>query len=138
MITYPTPKLNIGLDILRKRPDGYHDIDTLMIPYKGMHDVLEIVRSDEPRMNLYGISLDSDPLDNLCMKDWHLLAEHFALPPVAIHLWKGIPSGAGLGGGSADASATLMMVNSLFDLGLDKEALKTTGRAMRSYPDGRM
>jgi len=123
MITFPTPKINIGLDILRKRADGYHDIDTLMVPYRGMHDVLEIAVSEQLEMHLYGISIEGDPLDNLCIKAWRLLAASCALPPVAIHLWKGIPSGAGLGGGSADCAHTLLMLNEMFSLGLSREEL---------------
>lgn len=123
MITYPNPKLNIGLNILRKREDGYHDIDTLMVPYTGMRDVLEIVPSDELRMTLYGIPVDGDPMDNLCVRAWTLLAEDFNIAPVAIYLYKNIPSGAGLGGGSADASFTLLMLNEIFSLGLDNETL---------------
>lgn len=123
MITFPNPKLNIGLDILRKRPDGYHDIDTLMVPYEGMRDVLEIVPAEKPEMTLYGIPVDGDPMDNLCVRAWRIMADEFGIQPVAIYLYKNIPSGAGLGGGSADAAFTLVMLNGMFGLGLEKPAL---------------
>lgn len=123
MITFPNPKLNIGLDILRKRPDGYHDIDTLMVPYEGMRDLLEIVPAEKPEMKLYGIPVDGDATDNLCFRAWKMMAEEFGIQPVAIYLYKNIPSGAGLGGGSADAAFTLLMLNDMFGLGLDKPAL---------------
>ena len=120
MITFPNPKLNLGLHILRKRPDGYHDLESLFIPWHGLHDVLEIVPAAAPEMHLYGLSLGEggDGGDNLCMRAWQLLHECYGIPPVAIHLWKGIPAGAGLGGGSADAAFTLRMLSEMFGLGL--------------------
>ena len=123
MICYPNPKLNVGLDILRRREDGYHDIDTLMVPYEGMHDVLEIVHSERMEMHLYGIPVEGDAMDNLCVKAFRVLEADFGIAPVAIHLWKGIPSGAGLGGGSAACGWTLRMLNGLFGLGLSDAAL---------------
>lgn len=132
MITYPNPKINIGLNILRKRDDGYHDIDTLMVPYDGMHDVLEIVPADELQMTLYGIEVDGDPMDNLCVRAWRLLVAECGIPPVAIYLHKGIPSGAGLGGGSADASFTLLMLNEIFSLGLPQERLEQMAATLGS------
>ena len=120
MITFPNPKLNLGLAILRKRTDGYHDLESLFIPWCGLHDVLEIVPAAEPEMHLYGLDLGEggDGRDNLCMRAWALLNECYGIPPVAIHLWKGIPAGAGLGGGSADAAFTLRMLSEMFGLGL--------------------
>lgn len=123
MICYPNPKLNVGLDILRRREDGYHDIDTLMVPYEGMHDVLEIVPSERLEMHLYGIPVEGDAMDNLCVKAFRMLEADFGIAPVEIHLWKGIPSGAGLGGGSADCAWTLRLLNGLFGLGLSDAVL---------------
>lgn len=123
MISYPNAKLNIGLDILRRREDGYHDIDTLMVPCFGLRDVLEIVPSSALEMHLYGIPLDGNGGDNLCMKAYRLLWDRYGLPPVEIHLYKGIPSGAGLGGGSADAAFTLRMLNEMFALRLPDATL---------------
>ncbi|MBQ7640662.1 MAG: 4-(cytidine 5'-diphospho)-2-C-methyl-D-erythritol kinase [Bacteroidales bacterium] len=125
MITFPNPKLNLGLHILRKRPDGYHDLESLFIPWHGLHDVLEIVPAAAPEMHLYGMDLGEggDGGDNLCMRAWQLLHECYGIPPVAIHIWKGIPAGAGLGGGSADAAFTLRMLSDMFGLGLSDELL---------------
>jgi len=123
MITFPNAKLNLGLNILRKRADGYHDLESLFIPYEGLRDVLEILPAKKLEMHLYGITLEGDAMDNLCVKAWNLLHERYDIPPVAIHLWKGIPSGAGLGGGSADASFTLAMLNEIFLLRLQTAEL---------------
>ena len=118
MITFPNAKLNLGLNILRRREDGYHDLESLFIPYEGLRDILEIIPSDKLGIYIYGIPVDGDAMDNLCVKAWNLLHERYDIPPVEIHLWKGIPSGAGLGGGSADASFTLAMLNEMFLLRL--------------------
>lgn len=123
MICYPNPKLNIGLDILRRREDGYHDIDTLMVPWQGMHDVLEIVPSERLEMHLYGTPVEGDAMDNLCVKAFRVMQERYGIGPVAIHLWKGIPSGAGLGGGSADCAWTIRLLNGLLALGLSDEEM---------------
>lgn len=123
MITFPNAKLNLGLNILRKREDGYHDLESLFIPYAGLRDVLEIVPSAQLEMHLYGMELEGDVMDNLCIRAWKLLNERYNIPPVAIHLWKGIPSGAGLGGGSADASFTLAMLSEIFTLRLQTPEL---------------
>ena len=132
MITFPNSKLNLGLHILRKRPDGYHDLESLFIPWHGLHDVLEIVPASEPEMHLYGIELVGSAEDNLCMRAWQLLHECYGIPPVAIHLWKGIPAGAGLGGGSADAAFTLRMLSEMFGLGLSDEQLASLAARLGS------
>lgn len=134
MITFPNPKLNLGLHILRKRDDGYHDLESLFIPWHGLHDVLEIVPAAAPDMHLYGLDLGEggDGGDNLCMRAWQLLHECYGIPPVAIHLWKGIPAGAGLGGGSADAAFTLRMLSEVFSLGLSDETLASLAARLGS------
>ena len=134
MITFPNPTLNLGLHILRKRPDGYHDLESLFIPWHGLHDVLEIIPAAAPEMHLYGLSLGEggDGGDNLCMRAWQLLHECYGIPPVAIHLWKGIPAGAGLGGGSADAAFTLRMLSEMFGLGLSDELLASLAARLGS------
>lgn len=124
MILFPNAKINLGLDIVRKREDGYHDIKTVMIP-TGWTDVLEIVpaRGCETTLTVSGRCVDCPPEKNLVMKAYRALAETVELPPVDIYLRKIIPDGAGLGGGSADASFTLRGLNELFALGLSDEAL---------------
>jgi len=132
MITFPNAKLNLGLNILRKREDGYHDLESLFIPFEGLRDVLEIVPSGEVEMHLYGIGLEGNLMDNLCIKAWNLMHEMHGIPPVAIHLWKGIPSGAGLGGGSADAAFTLAMLNEMFQLRLQTAELAEMAASLGS------
>lgn len=124
MILFPNAKINLGLDILRKRPDGYHDIETVMVPI-GWRDVLEIVpsRDGETSLTVSGREVACPPEKNLVMKAFRALDKLVGLPPVEIFLRKIIPDGAGLGGGSADASFTLVGLNRLFSLGLSDEDL---------------
>lgn len=122
MLLYPNAKLNLGLDIVEKRPDGFHNIETLFIPCE-LRDILEIVPSDSLEMYQYGLPYDGEAMDNLCVKAWKALNEKYSIPPVAIYLYKKIPVGAGLGGGSSDASHTLLALNELFSLGLTQEEL---------------
>ena len=120
MLLYPNAKINLGLNVVRKRSDGYHDIETLFYPVPQLCDILEIVHTDTFRMQVYGASIVGE---NLCEKAWQLLHVRFGIPPVAIYLYKKIPMGAGLGGGSADAAFTLAGLNELFSIGLPKEEL---------------
>lgn len=122
MIVYPCAKINIGLKVIGKRPDGYHDLETFFFPV-GMTDILEVVEAEETTLSVYGNELDCKMEDNLCFKAYNLLKNDFDLPPVEIHLLKRIPSGAGLGGGSSDASNMLIALNKLFSLQLDNETL---------------
>jgi 4-diphosphocytidyl-2-C-methyl-D-erythritol kinase len=150
MITNPNVKINLGLNILRKREDGFHDLETLFVPYFGITDTLEIIAGDDysrtsaaifgkyaPEMIAQGISedgslmitiaraegVDWDPLKDLTAKAYYVLAEDFKMPPVKIFLQKTSPVGAGLGGGSADAAFALKMLNELCELGLSQEQL---------------
>ena len=124
MIAFPNAKINLGLDILRRRPDGYHDIATLMYPVPWT-DILEIVPSSgaETTLTVTGREVACEPERNLVMKAYRALNEIVELPPVNIHLHKIIPDGAGLGGGSADAAFTLTTLNSMFSLDLSQETL---------------
>jgi 4-diphosphocytidyl-2-C-methyl-D-erythritol kinase len=126
MITFPNCKINLGLWVIQRRPDGYHDIQTVMMPVPWC-DILEIVptKGSETTLTITGIPIDSPVENNLCYKAWRLMAEKYPVPPVSIHLHKVIPAGAGLGGGSSDASYTLRMLNSMFNLKLDNEALRS-------------
>lgn len=100
MILFPNAKINLGLDILRKRADGYHDIETVMVPVPWC-DILEIVpaRGEDSSLTLSGRPVDCPPEKNLVMKAYRALSEEVPLPPVDIYLRKIIPDGAGLGGG---------------------------------------
>lgn len=150
MITNPNVKINLGLNVLRKREDGFHDLETLFVPYFGINDTLEIVVGDDysrtsaaifgkyaPEMIAQGISedgklmitiarkdgVDWDPLKDLTAKAYYILCEDFVLPPVKIYLEKNAPVGAGLGGGSADAAFALKMLNELCGLGQTEQQL---------------
>ena len=152
MITNPNVKINLGLNVLRKREDGFHDLETLFVPYFGIKDTLEIITGDDfsttsamlfAKYNgveqglVQGISedgklmitiareegVDWDPLKDLTAKAYFILAEDFNLPPVKIFLEKTSPVGAGLGGGSADAAFALKMLNELCGLGLSDQNL---------------
>lgn len=148
MITYPNVKLNLGLNVLRKRPDGFHDLETVFIPYPDIHDVLEIVTGDDYSRTLMGLQerygalaqaispdgklmisiaraegVDWDPLKDLTAKAYFLLAQDYALPPMKIFLEKLSPVGAGLGGGSADAAFALRMIAELGGLSLSDAEL---------------
>ena len=124
MILFPNAKINIGLYIERKRPDGYHDLSTLFYPIDWC-DVLEIVesRSESTTLTVTGRGVDCPPEKNLVMKAYSVLSDIVPLPPVDIYLHKVIPDGAGLGGGSADAAFTLKGLNDMFELGISDESL---------------
>ena len=121
MILFPNAKINLGLNILRRRHDGYHDIESVMVPV-GWCDILEIVPATQGRdttLTTSGRPVACPPEKNLVMKAWRALAaECDGMPAASIFLRKIIPDGAGLGGGSADAAFTLMGLNELFGLGL--------------------
>ncbi|MDP3452589.1 MAG: 4-(cytidine 5'-diphospho)-2-C-methyl-D-erythritol kinase [Bacteroidales bacterium] len=119
MIIFPKCKVNIGLRIIEKRSDGYHNLESLFLDCDTPSDILEIVESDELSFSIYGSELDCKPQDNICIKAYNLLNKEFNLPGAEIHLNKAIPSGAGLGGGSSDGACTLILLNRLYSLGLD-------------------
>ncbi len=150
MITNPNVKINLGLNVLRKREDGFHDLETLFVPYMGIADRLEIVVGDDySRISaelfakyaqdqvVQGMSedgklmitiaraegVDWNPLKDLTAKAYFILAEDFEMPPVKIFLEKLSPVGAGLGGGSSDAAFALKMLNELCGLGLAEKQL---------------
>ncbi len=124
MILFPNAKINIGLDITSRRPDGYHNLVSLMVPVKWT-DILEIVpaRGTETTLTVTGRGVDCPPEKNLVMKAYRALEQLTPLPPVDIYLEKIIPDGAGLGGGSSDAAFTLRGLNELFALDLSDETL---------------
>jgi 4-diphosphocytidyl-2-C-methyl-D-erythritol kinase len=124
MITFPNAKINLGLNVVAKRDDGYHNIETIFYPVSGLTDILEIVESGEFSFNQTGIHVDSSPEDNLCVKAYRILEREYHLPPVSIYLHKIIPLGAGLGGGSSDASFTLITLNKMFGLNILSGQLK--------------
>lgn len=122
MILFPNCKINLGLNIINKRADGYHNLETCFYPLK-WHDVLEIIPSSSLEITSSGINIPGDPNSNLCIKAWNLLAQDFKIEPVKMHLHKIVPIGAGLGGGSSDAAFTIIQLNNLFNLNLSKQKL---------------
>ena len=124
MITFPNAKINLGLNITARRPDGYHEIESIMIP-TGWRDILEVVPSGSQHtsLRLSGRPIDCPPEKNLVMKALNALRERADFPAVYIFMRKIIPDGAGLGGGSADASFLLRSVNELFALDFSNEEL---------------
>jgi 4-diphosphocytidyl-2-C-methyl-D-erythritol kinase len=125
MISFPCAKINLGLNIVCKRDDGYHNIETVFYPVRDMTDILEIVESGRFSFTQTGLRVDSATEDNLCVKAYRMLEKEYSLPPVSIYLHKTIPPGAGLGGGSSDASSTLAVLNTIFDLNIPGERLKS-------------
>ncbi len=127
MIVYPNAKINIGLNIVARRTDGFHDISTLFYPIKEFKDILEIVinnnQSESITLTQTGIAVDCHPEDNLCVTAYRLINRVYSLPPMAMHLHKMIPSGAGLGGGSADGAFALKTINTLVGNPLNDEQL---------------
>ena len=124
MILYPNCKINMGLRVVRKREDGYHDLETIFVPIYGLHDELEVVPADRFSFVQEGITVDCSPEDNLIVKCYRKMqAKYPQIGNVAIRFKKHIPFGAGLGGGSSDAAHMAIALNELFGLGLSKEQL---------------
>ncbi|MEX2513481.1 MAG: 4-(cytidine 5'-diphospho)-2-C-methyl-D-erythritol kinase [Cyclobacteriaceae bacterium] len=125
MITFPNAKINLGLHVLSKRKDGYHEIESCLYPIPVL-DALEILPSNHFSFNYSGIDIPGSKSDNLILQAYELLKKDFPnLPPVAVHLHKAIPIGAGLGGGSSDAAFSLKLMNQLFELELDDQELES-------------
>lgn len=126
MIVYPNAKINLGLNVVEKRSDGYHNLETVFYPI-GVRDMLEIVElgdgEGDYEWQSSGIVVDCEPELNICIKALRMVQRERRLPRVGIHLHKNIPTGAGLGGGSADGAFVLKGLNDLFDLGLSREQL---------------
>jgi len=128
MLSFPNAKINLGLNIIRKRMDGFHDLETVFYPVEGLRDVLETVHGNSGDGSLSfthsGLDIPGDTGHNLCSKAYYLLKKDFPeLPAIQMHLHKQIPMGAGLGGGSANGAFTLTMLNQQFGLGLKEEQL---------------
>jgi 4-diphosphocytidyl-2-C-methyl-D-erythritol kinase len=123
MIVFPNCKINLGLHVTGKRPDGFHDLETIFYPLP-VNDALEVLTHTRLQFESSGIPVPGDAADNLCIRAFQLLQSNFPqLQPVNIHLLKNIPIGAGLGGGSADAAFMLQLLNQKYQLGLTETAL---------------
>ncbi|MDR1054812.1 MAG: 4-(cytidine 5'-diphospho)-2-C-methyl-D-erythritol kinase [Prevotellaceae bacterium] len=123
MLYFPPAKINLGLHVIEKRADGFHNLETVFYPVK-LSDVLEVLPHPSTEFKLSGITIEGSAYDNLCMKAYHLLKADFDIPPVYMQLHKIIPMGAGLGGGSADAAFVLKALDSEFKLSIGKQRLK--------------
>ncbi|MFN5183231.1 MAG: 4-(cytidine 5'-diphospho)-2-C-methyl-D-erythritol kinase [Bacteroidota bacterium] len=129
MISFPNAKINLGLKVVNKRLDGYHDIETIFLPLS-WRDALEIIEDTESKgknkvnFSSSGLVINGHSNNNLVIKAYSLIDSDFDLPPVKIHLHKCIPMGAGLGGGSSNAAFTIKLLNDLFTINLDVERMK--------------
>ncbi len=132
MLLYPNCKINLGLRIVRKRPDGYHDLETIFVPIYGLHDELEVVKGERLKVKgerdisfvQEGIAVDCPAEDNLIVKCYRAMAAKYPqIGAVSVRFKKNIPFGAGLGGGSSDAAHMALALNELFGLGLSKAQL---------------
>jgi 4-diphosphocytidyl-2-C-methyl-D-erythritol kinase len=130
MICFPNAKINLGLHVINKRDDGYHNIETVFYPVP-CTDMLEVITDavlgasgEEIKLTTEGIKVEGDAADNLAVKAYYLLVKDHELPPVECVLYKGIPMGAGLGGGSADAGFMITLLNAKYALGLDANQMR--------------
>ena len=129
MIVYPNAKINLGLNVVERRPDGYHNLETVFYPVN-LQDALELktIETDIPecgyKLKVSGSILDGSPEDNLVVKAYKLIRKDYDFPAQKIHLYKHIPVGAGLGGGSSDAANMIKMLNEKFALGLTNETME--------------
>lgn len=131
MIIFPVAKINLGLNVVERRPDGYHNLETVFMPLPGLRDALEVTVMDEQfpsavdcDLKVTNIAIEGDEQKNLVVKAYRLLKEEFpAIPRVHAHLYKAIPTQAGMGGGSSDCAAMLVLLNMMFGLGLTEQQL---------------
>jgi 4-diphosphocytidyl-2-C-methyl-D-erythritol kinase len=129
MIVFPNAKINIGLNVVERRTDGYHNLETVFYPVK-IQDALEVVVSDKLQFTSSGNVIPGNADDNLCLKAYNLIQKDFDLPPVNIHLHKNIPIGAGLGGGSADAGFFIKLLNEICGINLGTAAMEDYAREL--------
>lgn len=126
MLCFPNAKINLGLNIIERRPDNFHNIATVFCPIS-LSDILEIIRTEnnpnKVELKITGMQISGDSESNLCVKAYHLLDKEFDLPPITIYLHKLVPMGAGFGGGSSNGAFTLTLLNQLFELGLADDQL---------------
>lgn len=125
MVISTNCKINLSLSVLKRRIDGFSEIETVLFPINGeLCDIVELIRGEELKFSSSGIKVNCNDSDNLCVKAFSLMQQRFELPPVKIHLHKTIPFGAGLGAGSANAVGVLKMCNDVFSLKLTDEQLE--------------
>lgn len=126
MVVFPNAKINIGLNVVEKRSDGFHNIESIFYPVMELYDVLELIKSDQTGVEFVSTGIDipvTEGEKNLCEKAYDLLRNDFDISGVKTHLHKVIPIGAGLGGGSSDAAFMLKALNELFELNITNQEL---------------
>ncbi|PWG79762.1 4-(cytidine 5'-diphospho)-2-C-methyl-D-erythritol kinase [Pararcticibacter amylolyticus] len=129
MVTFPNAKINIGLNIINRRSDGYHNLETVFYPVN-IKDGLEVAEAGELSFSTSGIEIPGFANENLCLRAYERLKKDFGIPPVQIHLHKQIPIGAGLGGGSSDAAFFIRLLNDKFALNLSTEMMEDYAREL--------
>lgn len=129
MLAFANAKINLGLYVTEKRPDGYHNLETVFYPVK-INDVIEITDAEETTCEIKGIDIPGSAEDNICLKAFELLKKDFDLPSQKITLLKNIPVGAGLGGGSSDAAFLVKLLNDKFELGLSVSRMEGYARQL--------
>jgi 4-diphosphocytidyl-2-C-methyl-D-erythritol kinase len=136
MICFPNAKINIGLRVTGKRPDGYHNIESILYPI-GLTDILEVSEREKVSgkgisLNTTGIKINKPPKENLVFRTAELLRKEYSIPPLNIHLHKLIPTGSGLGGGSSDTAFLLRLMNKKFSIGITEEKLHAIASGLGS------
>lgn len=131
MVSFPPCKINLGLNVIEKRSDGYHNLETVFYPIP-LNDIVEIIPANATQFIASGIAIPGENSTNLCLKAYELLRSVYNLTAVEIRLHKVIPTGAGLGGGSSDAAHTLRLLNQLFNLQLSVAQLKDYAQQLGS------
>ena len=128
MIVFPNAKINLGLYVISKRSDGYHNINTVFLPVKNLYDILEVLILQDNKgtdnFTVSGLTIPGKSEDNLCLKALILMRKHIEIPPLNIFLHKIIPFGSGLGGGSSDAAFMLKLLNEMFEAGMTDDNLE--------------
>ncbi|MBO7198575.1 MAG: 4-(cytidine 5'-diphospho)-2-C-methyl-D-erythritol kinase [Alistipes sp.] len=134
MIVRANCKINLGLFVTRKRDDGYHELETVMLPVRGLYDVVEVEHAEgcDVVFSGTGIEVDCPAERNLCVRAARLMQERYGVGGVNIRLDKRVPFGAGLGGGSSDATAVIVAINEVYNLGLDKPTLASLAAELGS------
>ena len=133
MLQFPNAKINLGIRVLGKRDDGFHDIETILYPI-GLCDAVECIIADNEsfEFSVTGLPIPGDHISNLCVKGYELMKNRYGIQAIRMHLHKCIPMGAGLGGGSSDAAFVLKMINTMFNLQLDDGTLEEMSAGLGS------
>ena len=131
MIVFPNAKINLGLRVLRKREDGYHNIESCFYPVQ-WNDILEIIISDKEKLSISGLDIPGNIDDNLCWKAYKEIQKGYKIEPLHIHLHKRIPMGAGVGGGSSDAAFTIKSINTLCALDMNMDEMESIASKLGS------